>query len=535
MDPPRQRWACRRDHRIRHAEPIACFTHARSPESNCSCEAFQTFKSQRAHVNPWLGANSVLQQFPPGSTLQRHPPTFRLGRQRSPSGMNLGKALLSTARARREPFRITSVVSTHQRDRWWHIPFHSAWCIRLLRIESITLCHWNAMKPNALFNVQALRAVAATMVVFYHLQPMVNDAFATYMHDTYGAFGVDIFFVISGFIMFYTNKKFKTASCSFLINRFLRIVPLYWLATFFIVCFYVAGFRPNGLMHLDFGILASSLLFIPSEFPDDRHDLVLSLGWTLMYELFFYGAFAATFACKSLERSFGILCVGFSILILSRYVAASPIYLVEFFRRPILVEFLYGAALAIIYIRFQNHSAMRSVSLGLVLMSAGFLTPVPATMMFGETAVANDGLRFVLLGVPALGVVAGALILENAGKRVKSQAILLLGAASYALYLFHPALLQGTVKVVSAVLPRSEASSAALAIVLALGIAFMGAILVHLALERPILALGQRLTMRRVNAASILEADGPAVERQALATPARMSSGSSAPLTIPAP
>ncbi len=391
------------------------------------------------------------------------------------------------------------------------------------------------MRSDPLFNLQALRAIAAIMVVFHHLQAMVSDAFGPFTQSAYGAFGVDIFFVVSGFIMFYSNQNFQKSSGYFLQSRLWRIVPLYWIATLFIVALYIVGFRPNGLMHIDLGILTSSLLFFPNEFPGNRHDLVLNLGWTLMYELFFYAAFAVTFALKSLARSFGILCIGFAALILSRFVVDSPIYLADFFRRPILLEFLYGAAFAILYIRFVKHPLMRSVRAGVLLIIAGFLTPIPTIAVLGEMALAPDGLRFLVLGIPALAVVAGCLILENADLRVKSRSVLLLGAASYALYLFHPALLQGTVKVAAAVLPRADVSSAMLAVILAMSVAFVGAIFIHLTLERPILALGQRLTWRPVNAPSVLEAKGAHVDRQPLTPTMRVSSGSPAAFGVTAP
>jgi len=346
-------------------------------------------------------------------------------------------------------------------------------------------------------NIQALRAIAAIIVVLGHVQPILNAAFLTNLDESYGDYGVDIFFVISGFIMFYTNKNFDKSTAKFMINRVFRIVPLYWVATLLIAAFYLIGFRPNGLMYLDLQILLKSLFFIPAEFPGNRHDLVLSLGWTLMFELFFYASFAATFVFKSLERSFAILCAAFAALILSRYIAPSPIYLVEFFRWPILVEFLYGAALAVIFLREGGHPLMRNVSLGALLLATGFLLPVLVTAIDGEASVALAGLRFVVLGLPAFAMVAGAVILENAGLRIQNRAVLLLGAASYALYLFHPPLVQGTIKIIAIVLKNPTALNATLATAVALGVALIGAVVVHLVLERPILAASHRLTAKR--------------------------------------
>ncbi|GLK72550.1 acyltransferase [Ancylobacter dichloromethanicus] len=140
---------------------------------------------------------------------------------------------------------------------------------------------------QAFLNVQVLRAVAAASVAFYHLQAMlagIHDLFD--MH--FPAIGVDVFFVISGFVMFISNRNMDKSALTFIVLRLFRIVPLYWIATLVIVAFYFVGFRPNGLMIFDFEILLKSLFFIQSEFENGRYDLILSLGWTLIFELFFY-------------------------------------------------------------------------------------------------------------------------------------------------------------------------------------------------------------------------------------------------------
>src|SRR5215471_1422417 len=100
---------------------------------------------------------------------------------------------------------------------------------------------------DVVFNVQFLRAVAAMLVVVHHLQAMVNANYGTEWSSRFGTFGVDVFFVISGFIMFYTNRTMRRGAREFISNRLLRIVPLYWLATFAMVALFLIGFRPNGL------------------------------------------------------------------------------------------------------------------------------------------------------------------------------------------------------------------------------------------------------------------------------------------------
>lgn len=90
-------------------------------------------------------------------------------------------------------------------------------------------------------NIQALGAVAAIIVAFLHLQPVLSKTFHVSTGLHFGAFGVDIFFVISGFVMYISNRRMDRSIRTFLTGRFFRIVPLYWLATLLVVLLYILG------------------------------------------------------------------------------------------------------------------------------------------------------------------------------------------------------------------------------------------------------------------------------------------------------
>ncbi len=350
---------------------------------------------------------------------------------------------------------------------------------------------------NQIANLQGLRAFAAIIVVYYHLQAVLNDNFGTSLDNSYGAYGVDVFFVISGFIMFFTNAKLNKRADQFMLNRVIRIMPLYWLATFFLLPFYLLGFHPNGLNYLDTELFVKSLFFIPGVFPDGRQDLVLSLGWTLMYELFFYIAFALTFFQRSLTKSLCTLTAVFGLLVLSGFVVESSAFFVSFVQSKIILEFLFGAAFAVLFLRFGDEAVFRSVPLGTVLVILGLFAPLAMSFYFHDEMLEPEGLRYLFFGIPAFSLVAGAVILENANLRLQASSVLLLGAASYALYLFHPVLIHGTVKVVAALRLASDGWGAALATLAAFGVAVVGAVVIHLLIERPILAIGHRLTSPR--------------------------------------
>jgi exopolysaccharide production protein ExoZ len=104
-----------------------------------------------------------------------------------------------------------------------------------------------------------------------------------------GNFGVDIFFVISGFIMFYTLKRDHYSAREFLLRRILRIVPVYWLMTLaFIPIIYAFPSPFASRFDWDISSLALSLLFIPHQNPSGLGEYpLLTVGWSLNFEMFF--------------------------------------------------------------------------------------------------------------------------------------------------------------------------------------------------------------------------------------------------------
>jgi exopolysaccharide production protein ExoZ len=125
-----------------------------------------------------------------------------------------------------------------------------------------------------LTNLQAVRAFAAIAVVIFHFGLLP----ATTLSFPVGAAGVDLFFVLSGFIIAHSSAR---SARHFLAHRLIRVVPAYWIATALATLF--------TLRHLDpgeaFGWLVQSLFYLPG--PGGRPALIF-VGWTLVYELAFY-------------------------------------------------------------------------------------------------------------------------------------------------------------------------------------------------------------------------------------------------------
>lgn len=350
-----------------------------------------------------------------------------------------------------------------------------------------------SMAGRQIANLQGLRGIAALLVVLYHAQPVLNRSYGLALDSHAGVFGVDIFFVLSGFVMVISNPHPDPATTGrFLAQRFFRIVPLYWIATAAIIACFVIGFRPVGLHHLDPWMVVQSALFIPSSFPDGRHDLILTVGWTLMFELFFYAALALTFPLRSIAKSVAVLAVLFAALAVAGRIAPPLPYLLEFFTAPIMLEFLYGAVLALAYARWPDAAPRWLAPAGLFLMAAGFAIIIALDAARVPVPNKHDA-RFLLLGLPAALVVAGALAMERGRWVLRQSWLLELGAASYVLYLFHPLVLQASVKLVRPLIPQAPVMAGLFALLACLAAAFV----VHRIIEQPLLDWTRRVMRRR--------------------------------------
>jgi exopolysaccharide production protein ExoZ len=158
--------------------------------------------------------------------------------------------------------------------------------------------------PANFLTVQALRAVAALLVVLLHAFETWGervDPAAPEVNWENGAAGVDIFFIISGFVMVISSRRLADRPDAWLIflrHRVVRIVPLYWLLTTVKIFAVVVLGRVVLRTVLDFNFVAGSYLFLPVTDSAGHFRPVLPVGWTLTYEFLFYLLFAAALAMR---------------------------------------------------------------------------------------------------------------------------------------------------------------------------------------------------------------------------------------------
>jgi exopolysaccharide production protein ExoZ len=341
-------------------------------------------------------------------------------------------------------------------------------------------------------NIQVLRAVAAMSVVFYHAQQQTVLYLGGEHFGFWGMAGVDLFFVISGFIMVHVTRTRRKTTSEFWVDRVIRIAPLYWIATLWIVALYVGGFNPAGVKAITLQDVVSSILFLPDVRTDGHPYPVLDVGWTLTYEMYFYFIFGLTFLLRTRELAVQVLVAWFlfSWLVL---VAGGPLpFALAFILQPITLLFAAGAGLGLLYGSWTPPRGRRVALAGYGMCAAGLIWILVADRMIGHRLNTELDLRLLGFGVGAILIVTGALVLERVGRTLPSRTILLLGGASYAVYLFHPTLVQTFIKLLGVVSGGSSLLVAP-ALVGALAIAAVAGCAIHVWIEKPLLSALRRM------------------------------------------
>lgn len=274
-----------------------------------------------------------------------------------------------------------------------------------------------------LISVQALRAIAAWMVVCHHfMQVFFNfegGGWLGHLFAAKGSVGVDIFFVISGLVIYLSTYGKPLHAREFLLNRAIRIVPAYWFYTLAMGLLLLAAGRymPNGAINWPTFVL--SLLFIPAENPGGYGLYpTLNVGWTLNYEMFFYLVFSLAFVAP---RAWRVLFVALALLVGSE-VFSHLGWSGRFYANNIIYEFLLGIALGIAWRRGWVRSGLW---LPLALIGAS------AAMIY----LLEPANRLLNWGLPSAGIVAGCLALES--RFAHSRLLKALGDCSYSVYLVH--------------------------------------------------------------------------------------------------
>lgn len=261
--------------------------------------------------------------------------------------------------------------------------------------------------------IQVLRFVAAAAVVAYHAQLTAITYFggaAPFPLLEYGAYGVDLFFVISGFIIVFIASTRETNAATFASRRIERIIPLYWLmtlATFGLT--HIPGLARNEVsdpLHLVQSLLFLSWINGAENYP------VLNVGWTLEFEMLFYAIAAAAMACT--RRPWAATAAVMLALVASGRGTSF------FLQNPMIIEFVFGMTIA----AFLYDRRLFPWLLGATLF---VLATLPVT---------QSSWRVWAIGLPSTVLVAGAVYVDLR-KAYRGRILPELGDASYSIYLTH--------------------------------------------------------------------------------------------------
>jgi len=282
-------------------------------------------------------------------------------------------------------------------------------------------------------NIQALRGIAALMVALSHLliieKKYAGDQILGQWIEL-GMVGVDLFFVISGFIMVHVAWSFRRglkAVFEFLFARASRIYPLYWFVS--LLTLGIWFWRPE----IVFSSMSDAPDFLKSFFlvPDDRPPFLM-IGWTLVHEMFFYLVFAIAlfFKPKFMLPFLTLWAVVLGLGIVAGLDHFSPLFEILF--NPLSFEFLMGAFAAWLLKMYNAPLATIAALLaGLVSLTA---MAIALQNHGGMPQTYAD--RALLFGLPAMLAVYGLAGIEIHGK-LFSKALSRLGDWSYSLYLTH--------------------------------------------------------------------------------------------------
>lgn len=332
-----------------------------------------------------------------------------------------------------------------------------------------------------LAGLQQLRFLAALLVLVHHTleECSINPdlPFAKWF-VLLGASGVDIFFVISGFVIWRTTGGLSggASAITFMKKRFLRVMPLYWIFLSFVVVVWGSGMAFRSIDVTPW-TLAGSFLLLPVA---GGHGLIMGVAWTLIYEMYFY-LLCAVVLCSPHEKSRPFLLVAMLAFVPMLLEYAGATQSGEYYGNPIVMEFIFGCMIA----KYSIFISRSKLIYWAVFSGIAGLVAAAWLLESDGTAGLSVQVRWWGWGFPAALLVVASVRGIELPKRAGGRVLTVLGDASYALYLTHGFVMTGLARLLKA------GASQNLGITLALGtIAILLAIavscVVHFRIERPL-------------------------------------------------
>ena len=296
--------------------------------------------------------------------------------------------------------------------------------------------------------IQVLRGIASLLVVLLHTTVNSKEIFKKEFLGSFFSFGgagVDIFFVLSGFIITYTSAKGLTQPrkmLPFLGRRFVRIFPTYWIifTLFILLQLALPSFYKT---HYNFTAsnICATLFLLPG------HPMVNGVSWTLSYELFFYALFSIAFLLPGKKLAFALAmlyALVIVVLALLGYNYENGNKWIDLLTSPMNIEFFMGILAAVLVRRIPLAYAIPLIVSGsLLFLGGGIFTDL------GYRLLPTAFNRVVIFGIPSFLIITG-LVKYELNKKIRiHNFLLLLGEGSYSLYLVHLPVVVGCIRLMN--------------------------------------------------------------------------------------
>ncbi len=345
-------------------------------------------------------------------------------------------------------------------------------------------------------SIRAWRGIAAMCVAVSHLEPFVPASAGALAALPFaaGKAGVDIFFVISGFVMAMATSNLpagRAASLGFLWRRLARIAPLYWIVTWGLIAAIVLDLNLGGQSSVDWDRLVRSLLFIPVHSPDGGIRPVIAVGWTLDYEMYFYLCMSIVVGLFARHRLAAIALIMVSIYLLAS--ATLDPRLDWVLNAGLASEFLFGFLAARCY-----RDPFRSGLLCATALAVCWLM-LPEFRLLHPYGAGFD--RALSWGMLALLLILSSAFTEHRFPIRNIPLLGPLGDASYALYLIHvPAFAVVNRIMLASGVEFAPVANCAILLLAATGIA----VILHRLVEKPLTVKLQKMSPFTPSAPSAL-------------------------------
>jgi len=284
-----------------------------------------------------------------------------------------------------------------------------------------------------LAGIEASRGIAALLVVLMHTASLFSDPKYFGEHAmgglwTFGHAGVDFFFVLSGFIIYYVHSgdiDQPNRLQPYWRKRLIRIYPTYWavLAVYGVLLY----FSPSkDLYEQSIPVVITNILLIPQ-----AHTPILSVAWSLSHEMLFYILFSMLFLSRTAGKVlFGIWLAGILLHVFGHYLPNTTV--VRFLFNLFNLEFFFGIACAYLVKHKKSGPALPCFVLGMAFF---FGTGLVESLLLGAQF---DSIAFHLsYALSSALIIYGLTCLELAGCLRVDKLLLLLGQSSYSIYLVH--------------------------------------------------------------------------------------------------